>query len=123
MHFSFVEFAITVSMRINASSWAPKIIRSFTAGISVLHNNFVYRSIDVTQAMTQRTSGLKRKLTDRKGRKGRYFVYKPDKNQSLCVSKDCSSQELTLHNITQNETQDTGHNPQQFDRRCIFTKS
>ena len=30
MHFSFVEFAITV-MRINASlSWAPKIIRSFT---------------------------------------------------------------------------------------------
>ena len=29
MHFSFVEFPITV-MRINASSWAPKIIRLFT---------------------------------------------------------------------------------------------
>ena len=51
-------------MRINASSWGPKIIRSFTV-FTVLHNNFVYRSIDVTQAVTQRTSGLKRKLTEK----------------------------------------------------------
>ena len=57
MHFSFVEFATN---RINASSWAPIIIRSFTV-FTVLHNNFVYRSIDVTEAMTQRSSGLKRK--------------------------------------------------------------
>ena len=58
MHFSFVEFAITV-LRINPSSWAPKIIRSFTV-FTVLHNNFVYRSIYVAQTMNQRTSGLKR---------------------------------------------------------------
>ena len=30
MHFSLVEFAVLTVMRINASSWTPKIIRSFT---------------------------------------------------------------------------------------------
>ena len=50
-------------MRINASSWAPIIIRSFTV-FTVLHNNFVYRSINVTEAMTQRSSGLSRNVTD-----------------------------------------------------------
>ena len=30
MHFSLVEFVVLTVMRINASSWTPKIIRSFT---------------------------------------------------------------------------------------------
>ena len=54
----------------------------------------------------------------------KYVVYKPVKNPSLCVGKDCVSQKLTLRNITQNETQDSspciGDNKQQFDRLCIF---
>ena len=58
--------------------------------------------------------------------RGRFYVYKPVKNQSLCVSKNCVSQKLTLYkyNITQNETaQDTPTcTGQQFDRRCAFKR-
>ena len=54
------------------------------------------------------------------------LVYKPFKNQSLCVSKDCVSQKLTLYkyNITQKRTKDTtcgGQETTPFDRRCAFT--
>ena len=60
MHFSFVEFATNSydNKRLLVGSENYEIIH----GITVLHNNFVYRSIDVTHAaMTQRSSGLKRK--------------------------------------------------------------
>ena len=57
------------------------------------------------------------------GVKIRYVVYKPVKNPSLCVGKDCVSQKLTLYNITQNETQDTNRrrrNTKPFNRLCAF---
>ena len=63
MHFSFVEFATNSyeNKRLLVGSENYEIIH----GITVLHDNFVYRSIDVTHtAMTQRSSGLKRKDMD-----------------------------------------------------------
>ena len=63
MHFSFVEFASNSyeNKRLLVGSENYEIIQ----GITVLHDNFVYRSIDVTHtAMTQRNSGLNRNVTD-----------------------------------------------------------
>ena len=60
--------------------------------------------------------------THREG-ENQYVVYKPVKNPSLCVGKDCVSQKLTLYNITQNETQDTNRrrrNTKPFNRLCAF---
>ena len=60
MHFRFVEFATNSyeNKRLLVGSENYEIIH----GITVLHDKFVYRSIDVTHtAMTQRSSGLKRK--------------------------------------------------------------
>ena len=62
MYFSFVEFATNSyeNKRLFVGSENYYIIH----GITVLHNNFVYRSINVTQtAMTQRSSALNRNVT------------------------------------------------------------